>query len=45
MDVYTDSEGIIEDVVLLGAPVTGDPKEWQNLARVVAGKVVNGYCR
>uniref|UniRef100_A0A8C5Q648 Transmembrane and coiled-coil domains 4 n=1 Tax=Leptobrachium leishanense TaxID=445787 RepID=A0A8C5Q648_9ANUR len=39
------SEGIIEDVVLLGAPVEGDVKKWKLLTRVVAGRIINGYCR
>ncbi|XP_067226817.1 transmembrane and coiled-coil domain-containing protein 4 isoform X2 [Chanodichthys erythropterus] len=39
------SEGVVEDVVLLGAPVDGSEKTWQRLSRVVAGKIVNGYCR
>ncbi|CAL1545276.1 unnamed protein product [Lymnaea stagnalis] len=39
------SEGIIEDVILLGTPSTGDPKVWSSFAKVVAGKIVNGYCR
>lgn len=39
------SEGVVEDVVLLGAPVDGSEKAWQRLSRVVAGKIVNGYCR
>ncbi|OWF40311.1 transmembrane and coiled-coil domain-containing protein 4-like [Mizuhopecten yessoensis] len=38
-------EGIIEDAVLLGAPVSGDPKLWSSLTRVVGGKIINGYCR
>ena len=40
----TDCEGIIENVVLLGAPVTGDPKEWRPVRRVVAGTITNGFC-
>ncbi|XP_029434274.1 transmembrane and coiled-coil domain-containing protein 4 isoform X2 [Rhinatrema bivittatum] len=40
-----DCEGIIEDVVLLGAPVEGDAKCWKPLTRVVAGRIINGYCR
>ncbi|NWV01013.1 TMCO4 protein, partial [Upupa epops] len=40
-----DSQGIIEDVILLGAPVEGDPKYWKALTRVVSGRIVNGYCR
>ena len=45
--LYTtsDCEGIIEDVILLGTPCTGNPSEWEPLARVVAGKIINGYCR
>lgn len=38
-------EGIIQDAILLGTPVTGCPKDWQKLMRVVSGKIVNGYCR
>lgn len=39
------SEGVVEDVVLLGAPVEGSEKAWERMTRVVAGKIVNGYCR
>uniref|UniRef100_A0A8C5D620 Transmembrane and coiled-coil domains 4 n=1 Tax=Gouania willdenowi TaxID=441366 RepID=A0A8C5D620_GOUWI len=39
------SEGVVEDVVLLGAPVDGSEKAWQRMTRVVAGRIVNGYCR
>ncbi|XP_072223344.1 transmembrane and coiled-coil domain-containing protein 4 [Leuresthes tenuis] len=39
------SEGVVEDVVLLGAPVDGSEKAWERIARVVAGRIVNGYCR
>uniref|UniRef100_A0A3Q2ZVJ7 Transmembrane and coiled-coil domains 4 n=1 Tax=Kryptolebias marmoratus TaxID=37003 RepID=A0A3Q2ZVJ7_KRYMA len=39
------SEGVVEDVVLLGAPVDGSEKSWKKMARVVAGRIVNGYCR
>jgi len=38
-------EGIIQDVVLLGTPVTGSSKDWTKLQRVVAGKIINGYCK
>lgn len=38
-------QGIIEDVVLLGAPVEGDPKYWEPFRKVVSGRIVNGYCR
>uniref|UniRef100_A0A8D3E808 Transmembrane and coiled-coil domain-containing protein 4 n=1 Tax=Scophthalmus maximus TaxID=52904 RepID=A0A8D3E808_SCOMX len=35
----------IVDVFLLGAPVDGSEKAWEKMAKVVAGKIVNGYCR
>ncbi|KAM9786342.1 transmembrane and coiled-coil domain-containing protein 4 [Neosynchiropus ocellatus] len=38
-------EGVVEDVVLLGAPVDGSERAWERMTRVVAGKIVNGYCR
>lgn len=40
-----DCQGIIEDVVLLGAPVEGDPKHWEPFRKVVSGRIVNGYSR
>ncbi|KAL1776366.1 transmembrane and coiled-coil domain-containing protein 4 isoform X1 [Sigmodon hispidus] len=40
-----DCQGIIEDVVLLGAPVEGDPKHWEPFRKVVSGRIINGYCR
>uniref|UniRef100_A0A452IPK8 Uncharacterized protein n=1 Tax=Gopherus agassizii TaxID=38772 RepID=A0A452IPK8_9SAUR len=40
-----DCEGIIEDVVLLGAPVEGDAKYWEAFTKVVSGRIINGYCR
>uniref|UniRef100_A0A8C5TYE9 Transmembrane and coiled-coil domains 4 n=1 Tax=Malurus cyaneus samueli TaxID=2593467 RepID=A0A8C5TYE9_9PASS len=40
-----DSQGIIEDVVLLGAPVEGEAKHWKALTRVVSGRIINGFCR
>uniref|UniRef100_A0A7N6BMA4 Transmembrane and coiled-coil domains 4 n=1 Tax=Anabas testudineus TaxID=64144 RepID=A0A7N6BMA4_ANATE len=40
-----NDQGVVEDVVLLGAPVDGSEKAWERMARVVAGKIVNGYCR
>ncbi|XP_041377715.1 transmembrane and coiled-coil domain-containing protein 4-like isoform X2 [Gigantopelta aegis] len=39
------SDGIVEDVILLGAPVSGAPQFWEPLGRVVGGKIINGYCR
>lgn len=42
---HGDSGGIIEDAILLGAPVNGNEERWKKIASVVAGKVVNGFCR
>ncbi|KAG9332736.1 hypothetical protein JZ751_014835, partial [Albula glossodonta] len=41
----TCSEGVVEDAILLGAPVDGSAKQWERMSKVVAGKLVNGYCR
>ncbi|GMS86580.1 hypothetical protein PENTCL1PPCAC_8755, partial [Pristionchus entomophagus] len=38
-----ESAGIIEDVILLGAPVTASPKQWDQISRVVGGRIINGY--
>ncbi|XP_061189624.1 transmembrane and coiled-coil domain-containing protein 4-like [Saccostrea echinata] len=38
-------EGIVEDVVLLGAPVSGSVKQWEKLSHVVAGRIINGYTK
>lgn len=43
--IFIDCEGIIEDVVLLGAPVEGEAKYWKALTKVVSGRIINGYCR
>ncbi|XP_021565766.1 transmembrane and coiled-coil domain-containing protein 4 [Carlito syrichta] len=40
-----DCQGIIEDVILLGAPVEGDAKHWEPFRKVVSGRIINGYCR
>ncbi|CAH1240021.1 TMCO4 [Branchiostoma lanceolatum] len=40
-----DCEGIIEDVVLLGAPINGKPENWMPMDRLVSGRIINGYCR
>ncbi|XP_063641483.1 transmembrane and coiled-coil domain-containing protein 4 isoform X2 [Pan troglodytes] len=40
-----DCQGIIEDVILLGAPVEGEAKHWEPFRKVVSGRIINGYCR
>ena len=39
------ARGIIQDVVLLGAPVSTTEERWRMARRVVAGRLVNGYSR
>ena len=43
--VFTDHQGIIEDVYLLGAPVSGNPKDWEKFETVVAGHITNAFSR
>ena len=38
-------DAIILDLVLIGAPVTAWPERWRAVRDVVAGRVVNAYCR
>ncbi|KAK6640067.1 hypothetical protein RUM43_008344 [Polyplax serrata] len=38
-------EGIVQEAILLGTPVTGSASDWDNLTRVVSGRIVNGYCK
>jgi Protein of unknown function (DUF726) len=35
--------GIVDNVFLLGAPVTADPERWRRVTPVVAGRIVNGH--
>ena len=44
-DLFVDYMGIVEDAILLGAPVTGNSEQWAKFGRVVAGRLVNGYCK
>ncbi|XP_045624014.1 transmembrane and coiled-coil domain-containing protein 4 [Procambarus clarkii] len=39
------SAGIIQDAILLGAPVPGYAKEWQSFRHIVSGRIINGYCQ
>ncbi|XP_014260826.1 transmembrane and coiled-coil domain-containing protein 4-like isoform X2 [Cimex lectularius] len=36
--------GLVQDAYLLGAPCTGNAAKWDKISKVVAGKLVNGYC-
>ncbi|XP_070560790.1 transmembrane and coiled-coil domain-containing protein 4-like [Ptychodera flava] len=38
-------EGLIEEVILLGTPAPASASHWSKFKRVVAGRIINGYCR
>lgn len=40
-----NTDGIIENVVLLGAPVSASTDRFQKIMSVVNGRLINGYCR
>lgn len=40
-----NSEGIVQDAYLFGAPVSGSLEYWRKFSKVVSGRIVNGYCR
>lgn len=40
-----EARGLVQDVVLLGAPVPPTAERWKMARRVVAGRFVNGYSR
>ena len=40
-----DSGGIVQDAILLGAPVNGNAERWKKISAIVAGIIVNGFCR
>ena len=42
-DCEEDFRGIIENVYLIGAPVTSDEKKWKLIRPLVAGRMVNVY--
>ena len=37
-------EGIVQDAIIFGAPVSGHAKDWAPLQKVVSGRIINGYC-
>lgn len=45
MSERKNCEGIVQDVILIGAPCTAQANEWNKFKKVVAGRIVNGYCR
>ncbi len=45
MSAHADAAGIIQNVIVLGAPVSGNAEKWQQFSDVVAGTIFNGFCR
>ncbi|XP_050533763.1 transmembrane and coiled-coil domain-containing protein 4-like [Daktulosphaira vitifoliae] len=45
MSQRENSHGIIQDAILIGAPCTRHTVDWNKITQVVAGRVVNAYCR
>lgn len=39
------SAGIVQDAIMLGAPVPGYAKDWEKFRTVVSGRIINGYCQ
>ncbi|KAG0723291.1 Transmembrane and coiled-coil domain-containing protein 4 [Chionoecetes opilio] len=39
------SAGIVQDAIMLGAPVPGYAKDWEKFRSVVSGRIINGYCQ
>lgn len=40
----SQSAHLVEDVYLFGLPAPTDPRTWAGVRRVVAGRLINGYC-
>eukprot|EP01039_Chlorochromonas_danica_P008478 gene8478-9344_t len=38
-----DLQGLVQDVILLGAPVSATSRSWSQVRRVVGGRLINGY--
>lgn len=37
--------GIIQNAILIGTPCTRNSSEWNKITQIVAGRIVNAYCR
>lgn len=40
---HPEKEGLIGDVILLGAPVTASEDQWKSFNCIVGGSIINGY--
>ncbi|CAH1724300.1 unnamed protein product [Aphis gossypii] len=38
-------QGIVQDAILIGTPCTRNSSDWNKISEIVAGRVVNAYCR
>lgn len=45
MSLREKSHGIVQDAILIGAPCSRNPSEWNKISQIVAGRLVNAYCR
>lgn len=41
----SQTQGLVQDVFLFGAPVPADAAAWASVRRVVSGRLVNGYSK
>ncbi|VVC24619.1 Protein of unknown function DUF726,Alpha/Beta hydrolase fold [Cinara cedri] len=37
--------GIVQDAILIGTPCNRNPSDWNKISQLVAGRIVNAYCR
>ncbi|XP_065201540.1 transmembrane and coiled-coil domain-containing protein 4-like isoform X2 [Planococcus citri] len=45
MSERKNCQGIVQDVILIGAPCTAQLSDWSKFPKVVAGRIINGFNR
>ncbi|XP_025195594.1 transmembrane and coiled-coil domain-containing protein 4-like isoform X2 [Melanaphis sacchari] len=45
MSQRENCQGIVQDAILIGTPCTRNSSDWNKITEIVAGRVVNAYCR
>jgi hypothetical protein len=40
---HGEGDGLVQDVLLMAAPVTANPARWEQLQAVVAGRMINAF--
>jgi len=38
-------QDIVQDAILIGTPCTRNSSDWNKISEIVAGRIVNAYCR